>query len=229
MIAPDRHLLDVGDRRAGLGGQLRDRPIVVQPGERREPLAGNVGRIGHRDQRVGVGGVAGHPDANVIRGDSVEGFALSGEDRAVGLQQVTSLHARAPGAGSDQQGQAHTIEDLLGIGTDLHPGQQRESAVVEFHHHTLERLQCRLDLEQPQLDRTVRAQQRAAGQAEQQAVADLAGGAGNGDLERTSAHVGSAPYGLGFGLKLAHRHRTDIWGPTPTATTDVYQVPYRDA
>lgn len=88
-----------------------------------------------------------------------------------------------PGAGSDQQGQAHTIEDLLGIGTDLHPGQQRESAVVEFHHHTLERLQCRLDLEQPQLDRTVRAQQRAAGQAEQQAVADLAGGAGNGDLE----------------------------------------------
>ena len=41
-----------------------------------------------------------------------------------------------------------------------------------------------LDLEQPQLDRAVRAEQRAAREAEQQAVADLAGGAGDGDLER---------------------------------------------
>ena len=42
-----------------------------------------------------------------------------------------------------------------------------------------------LDLEQPQLDRAVGAEQRAAREAEQQAVADLAGGAGDGDLEGT--------------------------------------------
>ncbi len=61
-----------------------------------------------------------------------------------------------------------------------------------------------------------------------QAVADLAGGASNNDLERTSAHVSSARPGLSFGLKLLLA-QLDIWGPTPAATTDVYQVPYRDA
>src|ERR1700675_4133441 len=42
VIAPDGHLLDVGHGRAGLGRQLRDRPVVVQPGERGEALLGDV-------------------------------------------------------------------------------------------------------------------------------------------------------------------------------------------
>ncbi len=63
-----------------------------------------------------------------------------------------------------------------------------ERAVVELHDDALEGLQRGLDLEQPQLDRAVRAQQRAAGETEEQAVADLAGGAGDGDLQRRGAH-----------------------------------------
>ena len=73
---------------------------------------------------------------------------------------------------------------FVGVGADLDAGQRREGAVVELHDDALERLQRRLDLQQPQLDRPVGAEQRAAGEAEQQAVADLAGGAGDGDLER---------------------------------------------
>ena len=71
---------------------------------------------------------------------------------------------------------------------DLDAGQRRERAVVELHHHALERLERRGDLEQPQLDRGVRAEQVPARDAEQQAVADLAGGAGDGDLDGGSAH-----------------------------------------
>ncbi len=194
-----------------LRASLADRPVVVQAGQRGEPLLGDVGGVAQRDQRVGVGRVAGHADADVVGGHLVEGLALRGEDRPVGLQQVTALHARAAGTGADQQRQVHAVEDLVRVGADLHPGQQREGAVVEFHHHALERLQRGLDLEQTQLDRAVRAQQRATGQAEQQAVADLAGGTGDGDLEWTCAHVGSAPltdsfrwiHETGFGVETS--------------------------
>ena len=150
----------------------------------------DVGGVGHRDQRVGVGRVAGHADADVVGGDRVERLALRGEDRAVGLQQVAALHARAARPRADQQRQVHAVEDLVRVRADLDARQQRERAVVEFHHDTLERLERGLDLEQTQLDRAVGPQQRAAGQAEQQAVADLAGSAGDGDLQRTCAHFG---------------------------------------
>ena len=82
---------------------------------------------------------------------------------------------------------------VAGVVADLDAGQGRERAVVELHDDALERLQRRLDLEQPQLDRAVRAEQRAAGEAEEQAVADLAGGAGDGDLQRGGAHVTPEP------------------------------------
>ena len=67
------------------------------------------------------------------------------------------------------------------------PASVRERAVVELHDDALERLQGGLDLEQPQLDRAVSGE-RAAREAEQQAVADLAGGTGDGDLQGGSAH-----------------------------------------
>ena len=64
-----------------------------------------------------------------------------------------------------------------------HAGQQREGAVVQLHHHALQRL-LRLvvgNLQQLQDHRLVVAEHVAGGDAEQQAVADLAGGAGDGD------------------------------------------------
>ena len=63
------------------------------------------------------------------------------------------------------------------------PGQGREGAVVELHHDALECLQRRLDLEQLELDRAIGAEQGAAREAEEQAVADLTGRAGDGHLE----------------------------------------------
>ena len=72
---------------------------------------------------------------------------------------------------------------------DLDPGQRRERAVVELHHDALERLERRGDLQQLQLHRGVLAEQVAARDAEEQAVADLAGGTGDGDLDGVwSAH-----------------------------------------
>ena len=143
----------------------------------------DVRGVGHRDQRVGVGRVAGHADAYVVGGHLVERLALRGEDRAVGLEQVTALHARAARPGTDQQGEVDAVEDRVRVGADLDTGERGERAVVELHHDALERLERGLDLEQPELDRAVGPEQRSARETEQQAVADLAGGAGDGDLQ----------------------------------------------
>jgi hypothetical protein len=61
--------------------------------------------------------------------------------------------------------------------------QQREGAVVELHHHALQRL-LRLVvgyLEHLQDHRLVGAEHFAGGDAKQQRIADLTGGAGDGD------------------------------------------------
>jgi D-aminopeptidase len=62
--------------------------------------------------------------------------------------------------------------------------QQRERAVVEFHHHAVERRQCRLDLDHPQVDRLVGAEYRTRCDAEQKCITNLAGSAGNGYGDR---------------------------------------------
>ena len=77
-------------------------------------------------------------------------------------------------------------ETVAGVRTDLHTREGRERAVVELHHDALERLQGGLDLEQPELDGSVA--QRATGEPEQQAVADLTGGTGDRHLEGSRAH-----------------------------------------
>jgi hypothetical protein len=68
--------------------------------------------------------------------------------------------------------------------------QQREGAVVEFHHHALERLLRLLvrNLEQLQKDRLVLPSISSRRDAEQQRIADLAGGAGDGDTDGRFTH-----------------------------------------
>ena len=76
-----------------------------------------------------------------------------------------------------------------------HAGEQREGAVVELHHHALERLLRLLvgDLEQLQDDRLVLAEHLAGRDAKQQGVADLAGGAGDGDANGSSCSWNGPP------------------------------------
>ena len=171
------------DRLAGLGGDLRQRAVVVQAQHGGEVLARQVRRALHRDVGVGVGRVADHQHLDVAGSDGVQRLALRGEDLRVGRQQVLALHAGAARTGADQQRVVGILEGGHRVAVRFHAGQQREGAVLEFHHHALERLLCLLvrDLQQLQDDGLVLAQHLAGGDAEQQGVADLAGGAGNGN------------------------------------------------
>ena len=141
--------------------------------------AGMSRRVAHRDQRVGVGRVADHEHAHVVGGVGVERLALGLEDRAVGLEQVGALHALRARAGADEQRDVGAVEGLVGVVGDLDALEQREGAVEQLERGALGGLDRVGDLEQAQLDLLVGAEQLAGGDAEQERVADLAGGAGD--------------------------------------------------
>ena len=196
VVAPAGH---VGDRRDGLAelvGELRLGTVVVEPHHRGEALARHVRRVRHRDQAVGVGRVANHQDLDVFGGAGVDRFALGLEDSAVGLEQVGSFHARPARPGADQQPDVGAGEGLLRVVGDVDPLQQREGAVVELHRRALGGFDRLRDLQQAQLDRRVGTEHLAAGDAEQERIADLAGGAGNGDLDGSAHEILSSELGV---------------------------------
>ena len=173
------------DGHAGLRGELRQRAVVVEAQHRGEVLRRQVRRRLHRDVGIGVGRVADHQHLDVARGDIVQRLALRGEDLRVLEQQVLALHARAARTRADQQRDVGVLERDARIIRADHAGEQRERAVLELHHHALERGLGLLQrqFEHLQDDRLVLAEHFAGGDAEQQGIADLAGGAGDGNTD----------------------------------------------
>jgi hypothetical protein len=143
-----------------------------------------VGSVALCDQGVGVRRVADDEHLHVTLRGPGQRLTLRLEDPAVGRQQVGTLHAGLAGHGADEQGDVGVTEGDVGVVGPDHRVEQRERAVVELHGDTLERAERRGDLEHLQDDRLVVAEHGAAGDAEQQRVADLAGSAGDGDAER---------------------------------------------
>ena len=181
----------VVDGLAGLAGQLSLGAVVIQTGQGGEVIVRDVGRVGGGNEGVGVGGVAGDENANVVGGDLVQGLALGGEDGTVLGEQVGTLHTGLTGHGTDEEGGVGSVEDLLRVVADLDVHEVAEGAVVKLHDDTLEGLEGRGDLEKTKLDGGV-PEQRTGGDTEQQAVANLAGSTGDGNLD----------WGLGHGSLL---------------------------
>src|SRR5467141_256322 len=106
-------------------------------------------------------------------------------------EQVLALHAGTARPRADQQRDVDIAERDLRLGGGRHALEQGKGAVVELHHHALQRLLRLLvrDLEHLQDHRLVPPQHLARGDAKQQRVADLAGGAGHGDAYGDFGHV----------------------------------------
>ncbi len=91
------------------------RAVVIQAGHRGEVARVEILRIGARDQRVRVRGIAHDEDLHVAIGHFVQGLALRGEDLRVGEQQVLALHAGAARAGTDEQADVQVAESHLRV------------------------------------------------------------------------------------------------------------------
>ena len=180
-IATLRHVLH---QHAGALGELRLGPVLVEAGHREPAVGGNVGRVAAGDEAVGVARVADDEHADVARRVVVDGLTLRAEDAAVDLEQVAALHARLAGDRADEQRPAGAVERLLQGARGDDALEQRVRLVLELHDQAVERLHRRLDLEQAQHDRLVGAEQLARGDPVDERVADLAGRARDGDVER---------------------------------------------
>ena len=183
MVAVDEDVLHGGEIDAGLFGELGLRAVLVEPHHRGETLGGQALGLAGGDHAVRVGGIADDGDAGVGGGDGVDDLPLPDEDLAVVLEEVGALHAGAARLGADEQAPVGVLEADVGVVGLDDALEQREGAVVEFHGDALERLHGLLDrrLDQLEDDRLVRAEHRAGGDAEEEGVTDLAGGAGDGD------------------------------------------------
>ena len=167
--------------------------------------AGHLGRVGAGDQAVRVAGVADDQDAHVGGGVLGDGPALRLEDAAVDAEEVAALHARLAGDGADEERPRRAVEGGLEVRGGDDVVHQREGAVVDLHDDALEHPHGRLDLEQAQHDRLVLAEELARGDAEQERVADLAGGAGDGDVEGGLSHGAGGPFRRVVGAAVATR------------------------
>ncbi len=154
---------------------------MVEAGHRREASGVEVGGIALGDQSIGVGRVADDEDLDVAFGAARQRLALGLEDAAVRRQQVRALHPLLARHRPDEEGDIGVTERRVGIVGAGDLRQQRERAVVELHANALEGAERRSDLQQLQGNRGVGSEHRAGGDAEQQAVADLAGSPGDGD------------------------------------------------
>ena len=181
MVAPHRHLLDVRDGRTRLGRQLRDGAVVVEPHHRGETRLGDVGGRVHGDHGVGVRRIADDEDLDVVGRAVVDGLALRPEDPAVGLEEIGSLHSLGARARAHKQGDVRPVERVVNAVVDIDGLKKRESRIVELHGSALRGLHCLRNFQQVEAHRRVGAEQRARSDAEEEGIADVSGGARNGD------------------------------------------------
>ena len=184
VVAPDNHLGDVCSVGAGFFGKLRQGAVVVKAGHRREIARVEIRRSRLRDQRVSIRRVTNYQHFDVARSVIVQCLALRPENSAVGSEQVFAFHAGTARTGTDQQGIVGILEGYASVIGRDNTGEQRESAVIELHHYTLQCTQCRRNFQQLQNNGLIRPQHIASSDAEGQCITDIAGGAGNGDTDR---------------------------------------------
>ena len=125
-------------------------------------------------------GLPDDDDPDVVGGAGVDRSALRGEDGAVRREQVAALHAGAAGPRPDEEPDVGAVEGAAGVIRHVHRLQQGERGVLQLERGALGGAESLRDLEQPQPHGRVGSEQLARRDAEQQGVADLSAGAGDG-------------------------------------------------
>ena len=200
VVAPDRDVGDLAVLHAGLLRELRLGPVLVEAGHR-EPAVGRARRA-RSTARSGSSCCTGcRPRARARRSAAWSLIAWPWGLKIPPLTERRSPRSMPALRGIDPTSSAHDVPSnaVLRSAVASMPDEQRVRAVLQLHHHAFERGQRGLDLEQPQHDRLVGAEQLPAGDAVDERVADLARGAGDGDVERVRGHPRKLPGALRSG------------------------------
>ena len=150
VIPPDGHARDVAAVASGFFGKGALGAVLVETGHGVPAVPWNRGGIVHRNEAVGVAGVAHHEDADVIGGVALDCLSLTDEDLAINPEEILALHARLAGNAADKQGPIGTVEAVIEIRGRLDRLEQGKGAVVEFHDDGGKGLHAGLDLDEAQ-------------------------------------------------------------------------------
>ena len=203
MVPPHPHLRHLRVGHPGPPGEQALCPVLVEAHHREPAVLGHLGRVRPGDQAVRVARVADHEHTYVRCRLLGDGTTLRLEDPAVDAEQVLPFHSCLAGHRPDQQSERGAPKGRREVARRLDVDEKGEGAVLQLHHDTLERLHSRLDLEQAQHDRLVLAEHLTGRDAEEQRVADLAGGPGDGHVHRPRTR-GRCCRGGGVGHGIGH-------------------------
>ena len=153
------------------------------------------------DEGVRVGGVADDDGLAVTARIVVDSFADVNEDRAVVLEEITTLHTGAARLSTNEEVVVYIAEGSVKITGDDDLVEERESTVVELGLHTSEDLLLEGKIKEVEDDALVLAQELARGDPEDDRVSDLAGGSRNED---------TLGWGVGGGCSAGHRSLGDL-------------------
>jgi hypothetical protein len=140
VVSPHGHLLDIGYLGAGLKGKLSESSVVIKSGHGSEAAGRQVRGVVLANQSVGVGGVADDDSLNVTGSVVVNSFTNRHEDLAVVLEEVSSLHTRSTGLGSNEEVVVDILEGGVQIRSDHDLVEEGEGAIMELSLNTLEDL-----------------------------------------------------------------------------------------
>ena len=115
--------------------------------------------------------------------------ALTCEDCRIRLQQIATGLTLTTRLRADQQSVLGAVECLRGICCRDDSLEQGIGAVGKLHRHALQLVEGLRHFEHSKLHGHVRAQHLAAGDAEEEGVADCAGAAGHGDANGGVSHA----------------------------------------
>src|SRR5580765_5599210 len=101
-------------------------------------VAWNRRRIAHGYQTICITRIPHHKNTDIAGGMIFDCPGLPDEDLAIDSEQILALHASLPRNTPDEQGPVDSAESLVQVRCGDHTFEQRESAVVQFHHHPIQ-------------------------------------------------------------------------------------------
>ena len=161
MVAPDGHLLDISDLGVGLESELGKGTVVIETGHGGERGGREIGSIVLADESVGVGRVADNNGLGITSAVVIDGLANIDEDSAVVLEQITALHTRATGLGTNEEVVVDILEGGRKIAGDDDFVKERESTIVELSLNTAEDLLLEGQIEEVEDDALIGSEELA--------------------------------------------------------------------
>jgi len=183
VVAPDDKLADGVHILARLVRKLGEGTVVVEASHGGEVLDGDAGGVMGKDESVGVGRVADDNGLAGLLGSLVHGSTSALEDGTVVLEEISTLHTRSTGLGTDKDGGINTFETLLKV-ISLHDTlYKRESGILDLHSSTLEGVHGVRELDAVEDDGLVGSKEATRGNAEKKGIADVSSRASHGNAK----------------------------------------------